>query len=69
MCQSLFFDKVAGLGLKKETPTQVFSCEISENFKNTYFKEYLPSATSDIHNSNESEKEKYNIPHYYYSLS
>ena len=69
MCQSLFFDKVADLGLKKEIPIQVLSCEISEIFKNTYFKEYLPSTASDIHNNNESEREKYNIPHYYYPLS
>ena len=27
--------------LKKETPTQVFSCEICEIFKNTYFEEHL----------------------------
>ena len=41
------FDKVAGL----ETPTQVFSCEICEIFKNTYSEEnirwlLLPQATS-----------------------
>ena len=27
--------------LKKETPTQVFSCEICEIFKNAYFEEHL----------------------------
>ena len=26
--------------LKKETPTQVFSCELIENFKNTFFTEH-----------------------------
>ena len=40
MCQSLFFNKAAGLGLnfiKKETLAHVFSCEFCEIFKNTYF--------------------------------
>ena len=32
------FNKVAG---KEETSTQVFSCEICEIFKNTYFEEHL----------------------------
>ena len=47
LCWSLFFNKVAGLRrkiykfIKKETPTQVFSCEICKNFKNTYFEEHL----------------------------
>ena len=40
LCQSFFFNKVADLWpatlLKKETLVQVFSCEISEIFKNTY---------------------------------
>ena len=26
---------------KKETPTQVLSCEVCEAFKNTYFEEHL----------------------------
>ena len=41
LCQSLFFNKVAGLRpatlLKKETLTNVFSCEFYEIFKTTYF--------------------------------
>ena len=33
MCQSLFFDKVAGLNfIKKETLAQVFSLKILQNF-------------------------------------
>ena len=40
MCQSLFFNKVAGLrtvtSLKKETLAQVFSCEFCEISTNTY---------------------------------
>ena len=39
-----FFNKIAGLQaclLKKETPTQVFSCEIWDIFKNAYFKKHL----------------------------
>ena len=32
--------------MKKETPTQVFSCETCEIFKNTYFEEHLGTTTS-----------------------
>ena len=42
LCWSFFFNKVAGqdpASSLKETPTQVFSCEICEIFNNTYFKE------------------------------
>ena len=37
LCQSLFFNKVAGR--KKETLAQVFSCEFCEISKNTFFTE------------------------------
>ena len=42
LCQSLFFNKVAGPGqacnfIKKETLAQVFSCEFCEISKNTFF--------------------------------
>ena len=37
LCQSLFFNKV----VKKETLTQVFSCEFCEVSKNTFFIELL----------------------------
>ena len=45
MLESLF-NKVAGLKastptLLKETPTQVFSCEICKIFQSTYFEEHL----------------------------
>ena len=43
------FNKVAGLqGCKfiKKTPTQVFSREYCEIFKNTYFEEHLRTAAS-----------------------
>ena len=30
--------------IKKETPTQVFSSEINENFKSTYIEEHLRTA-------------------------
>ena len=33
---------------KKETPTQVFSCEIYECFKNTYFEDHLRTAVSQL---------------------
>ena len=45
------FNKVAGLSfvtLSKKPPTQVFSCEICETFKNTYFHRILPVVASDF---------------------
>ena len=33
---------------KQETPTQVFSCEYCEIFKNNYFEEHLLTAASEI---------------------
>ena len=44
LCQSLFFNKVAGLTcifIKKETLAQVTSCEFCEIFKNTFLIEHL----------------------------
>ena len=32
--------------VEKETPTQVFSCDYCEFFKNTYFEEHLRRAAS-----------------------
>ena len=50
LCQSLFFNKVAGLRpatlLKKETLAQVFSCEFYEISKNTIFTEHLWTTAS-----------------------
>ena len=40
LCQSLFFNKVAGTAcnfIKKETLAQVFSCQFCEIFNNTFF--------------------------------
>ena len=45
LCQSLFFNKVAGLSLQlllKQTLAQVFSCEFYEMFKNNFFTETSP---------------------------
>ena len=50
MCWSLFFMKLQAwrtATLKKETPTQVFSCKIREISKNTYFYRTPPVAASD----------------------
>ena len=51
MFESLF-NKVAGRYpshfIKKETPTQVFSREICEIFKNTYFEKHLRTAAFAI---------------------
>ena len=47
MCGSLSLNQVAGLRpatLLKKIPTQVFSCEFCEIFKNTYFVEHLQTA-------------------------
>ena len=45
LCQSLYFNKVANLKpstlLKKETPTQVFSCEVFKIFKSAFLTEHL----------------------------
>ena len=41
LCRISFLVKLKGLGLfKKKTLTQVFSCEIYENFKNTFLETY-----------------------------
>ena len=32
----------------KETPTQVFSCEISDVFENAYFEEHLRATASEL---------------------
>ena len=51
--QSLFFDKVAGLRpqacnfIKKETLAQMFPCEFSKIFKNTFFTEHLWKTASE----------------------
>ena len=51
LCQSLLFNKVAGGScnfIKKETLTQVFSCEFCENSKNTFFTEHLRTTASQL---------------------
>ena len=45
LCQSLFFNKVAGLRL--ETLSQVFSCEFCKVSKNTFSYRTLPVAASE----------------------
>ena len=51
LCQSLFF--------KKETLTQVFSCESCENFKGTFFYRTPPVAASEINYCNEYHSNVY----------
>ena len=48
LCQSLFFNKVAGLCnfIKNKTLVQVFSCEFLEIFNNTLFTEHLRTTAS-----------------------
>ena len=54
LCQSLFFDKVAGMRpatcnfIKKETPAHVFSYKFCEIFKNTFFYGIPSVAASEI---------------------
>ena len=52
LCQSLFFNKVAGLRpetlLKKETLAQVFSCKFCQISKNAFFTEYLWMTASKL---------------------
>ena len=38
--------QASGCNLIEETPRQVFSCEIFEIFKNTYFEDYLQTTAS-----------------------
>ena len=49
LCQSLFFNKVAGQAfnfVKKEALAQEFSCEFFEISKNTFFTEHLRTTAS-----------------------
>ena len=49
LCQSLYFNKVAGLAynfIKKETLAQMFSCEFYEISKNNFFTEHLRTTSS-----------------------
>ena len=46
LCQSLFFNKVAG----QETLAQVFPHEFCEIFKNTFFTEHLRATASKFYN-------------------
>ena len=51
LCQSLFFNKVAGQArnfIKKETLAQVFSREFCEIYKNTFFYSTPPVAASVV---------------------
>ena len=43
LCLGLFLTK---LQTSKKASTQVFSCEICEFFKSTYFEEFLPTTVS-----------------------
>ena len=49
LCQSLFFNKIAGLSnfIKKETLEQVLSCEFCEISKNTFSYRTPPMAASE----------------------
>ena len=52
LCQSLYFNKVAGQAcnfIKIEALAQEFSCEFSEISKNTFFTEYVWAAASIKH--------------------
>ena len=46
LCQSPFFNKVAGNFIKKETLAKVFSSEFCEVFKSTFFTEHLRTTAS-----------------------
>ena len=49
LCQSLFFNKVAGSAcnfIKKETLAQLFSCEFYEISKNPFFTEHVWATAS-----------------------
>ena len=46
LCQSFFFNKVAGLGSEKESLAQVFSYKVYKIPKNTFFTEHLRTTAS-----------------------
>ena len=51
LCRSPFLNKLQAWGLQlhlKDAPTQVFSGEICEIFRNTYFEEHLRTTASQI---------------------
>ena len=51
MCWSFFSLKPLGLQFsQKDTPAQIFSCEICKIFNKTFFDRTRPLATSDILN-------------------
>ena len=61
MCWGLSLNKeryYVTKGIKKETPTQVFSCEYCKIFKNSYFKEHLQTAASE-HTEKEQRRNKF----------
>ena len=55
LCQSVFFNKVAGAAacnfIEKETLAQVFSCEFCEISKNT-FSYRMPLVAASVYNTN-----------------
>ena len=55
LCQSLFFNKVAGLRLKKETLAQVFSSEFCDISKNTFLHR-TPLVVASEDRDSEAEK-------------
>ena len=66
LCQSLFFNKVAGLACnftKKETPAQLFSCEFCDISKNTFFTEH-PWRTASV-KGNSFQRSMYFFWHYF----
>ena len=57
--------------IKKKTPTQVFSCETCQYFKNIYFQEYLSTTTSLGHYRKKYSSislTKLELHNYYYNL-
>ena len=64
LCQSLFFNKVAGLAcnfIKKESLAQVFSCEFCEISENTFFHRRPLAAASEISDIDFHSKKKLNF--------
>ena len=62
-CQSLFFNKVAGLTcrpnfINNETQAQMLSCEFCEVSKNTFFAEHLRATASEMNKLNERVSEE-----------
>ena len=65
MCQSLCFNKVVSIALKKQTLVQVFSCEFCKIFKNSFLKNSVQLLLVECKYNNNTKMIRRNIKHNY----